>query len=55
MLGGRNPATKLTESQVLEIRKKTVERRRYAVVASEYGVTESAIKAIAYGTAWGWL
>ena len=51
-LGQRNPSSKLTASQVREIRKSTLSQRRIAEI---YGVTHGTIGAIKKFKTWGWL
>ena len=61
--GSRNGASKLTEAKVREIRSRYVPcangKRRdpgsTIVLAREFGVNPSTIKAIAHGVIWGWL
>lgn len=50
--GERNASTKLTPVQVLAIFRG---HQSHAALASEYGVTESNIRAIRNGRSWGWL
>lgn len=54
-LGVKNPQAKLTEVDVLEIRKRRNQGELLRVLANEFGVCESRISAIASGRSWGWL
>ena len=50
--GERTPGSKLTEVQVIKIRKDT---RKQCVIAKDYDVSEASISLIKSGKNWGWL
>jgi hypothetical protein len=54
-LGEQNPAARLTESQVIEIKKRLADGERRVLLASEYGVSTTAINRIATGKSWAHL
>lgn len=47
--GSANPASKLTEAQVLEIRAAVKKGERQRVIAARHGVSQSLVSAIASG------
>ena len=54
-LHGKGSLALLTADQVLDISARLYAGAQYADLATEFGVTEWAIKHIAYGKRWGWL
>ena len=52
LVGSKNPASKLSEEDVLSIR---FDDREYKVIADEYNVSLSTIKKIKAKIIWGWL
>jgi hypothetical protein len=53
--GEKNAIAKLTEADVIEIRRRRLGGERGAVLAREYGVSQSTIAAIKTGQNWRWL
>lgn len=53
--GERNPADKLSEKEVHEIRRRLDRGESKKSIAERYGVTRTAIYLIAKGENWGWL
>lgn len=50
--GSRNPAAKITEQDVIDIRRKRKEGVQYPVLADEYGMNRSSIINIVFGRTW---
>lgn len=50
--GERHPSAKLTEADVVEIRRRLSMRHRQKDIAADYGVTRGAIGSIAQGKSW---
>lgn len=50
--GTRNARAKLTEAQVVEIRKRAVAGEHYIALAVEFGISESRANAIVIGNGW---
>lgn len=55
MRGVNNPTAKLTEKDVLEIRRRRADGALLKDIAEEFGVSESLISLTANGKNWGWL
>jgi hypothetical protein len=53
--GERRPHSKLTESLVLEIRRRVALGEKSVPLAHEYGVSETTVRDIARRRRWGWL
>lgn len=53
--GSKNGWSKLTESQVLEIRGLAAARIRYEVIAARYGISKHNVGCIKSRRSWGWL
>ncbi len=53
--GERHPHSRLTESSVLEIRRRISEKESARAVAKTHGVTADYVRAIGRRAAWGWL
>jgi hypothetical protein len=53
--GSRNPMSKLTESQVKEIKARLASGEMGRAIAREFGVTDATICDIRKGRQWGWL
>jgi hypothetical protein len=53
--GGLCGASKLTESQVLDIRRRVAAGDSQGAIAREYGVSQPAISRIMKRENWGWL
>lgn len=53
--GGRVGSAKLTEEQVIEIRRKLLKGTNQRQIATAYGMSQSTISMIASGRNWGWL
>lgn len=54
-LGSKCKASKLTESQVIEIKQRSRQGQSRASIARDFFVTPEAISAIALGRTWAWL
>ena len=54
-IGSRNPASRLTEYDVRNIRALLSMGHMQCTIAKEYGVSRSAISMIATGMTWAWL
>ncbi len=53
--GHNNGASKLTESEVAEIRRRCANGEKQIALANEYGVGKAQINRIVHGTRWSWL
>lgn len=51
--GSRHPKAKLTEDQVREIKRRLANGEQQKVIAKDYGVSPTSIRAIAIGRNWG--
>jgi hypothetical protein len=51
-MGSRHGQAKLTENQVLEIRR---DKRKRKEIAAAYGISPTSVTHIKQGTTWGWL
>lgn len=53
--GEKHPSVKLSESEVIDIRRQSARGQSQRSIAREYGVTRSAITGILHKRTWGWL
>jgi hypothetical protein len=53
--GEQCPASKLTEAQAAEIKRRLAAGESRRLLAQEFGLTKAAVKFIATGRTWGWL